>query len=46
MGGRSATGVVAPDGSAWLDPRRAGWFLARQPQGAVSISTTRADHGQ
>jgi SAM-dependent methyltransferase len=29
----------------WLDARR-GWFTARPRQGAGSISTTRADHGQ
>lgn len=30
---------------AWLDPGRR-WFRARPRQGAGSISTTRADHGQ
>jgi SAM-dependent methyltransferase len=29
----------------WLDAGR-GWFVARRRQGAGSISTTRADHGQ
>lgn len=33
------------DLDTWLDPRRT-WFRARPRQGAGSISTTRADHGQ
>lgn len=41
--GRLDTSGLAFDG--WLDVR-AGWFLARPSQGAGSISTTRADHGQ